>query len=334
MPQHVAKSQLTRWAAVLFLTVLLSPGCAHTTTVTAWSPAEIELTDVKTIAVLDLSGNDGGSATQILAAGLRSDEHYNVVDRQEIQPVQWTTAHSGRNSLLTLDDLNAAHESNVDAVVTGDVLESSCFDRPIDEQDSADSGDRPPHELLTNGTTVHREARVTIDIRLIDVKTSDVRLARQISRSYSAEVVLGQSGTQTHREVLDDLTRKCVDEFTRLLSPQEHQQKIALAEPSLFDRGYSLVWNGNQFACRGCWEEAIVSWEQAIAKNPDHDAALYNLAIAHAHRQDFARAEQLAIKAVNLRHKPQYEAGLNRIRKQMSDYDVTVQQRCDLGFRD
>ena len=271
------------------------------------------------------------TATQTLTARLRSDELYTVIDRNDIQPVLWTSAATGRNGLLTLDDLNAARESNVDAIVTGDVVESVCFDRPIGKETLTDSTETTTTDLATSGETVHREARVTIDLRLIDVATSEVRIARQISHSFEGDVVIGQRGTRSHRQVLDDLTQDCVDEFTNLLTPQEKEQEVTLAEPSFFERGYSLVWNGNQFACRGCWDEAVVAWEQAVAKNSSNDAAIYNLAIAHAHRQDFARAEQLAIQAVNLQHKPLYEAGLDRIRKQMSDYDITVQQRCEAG---
>lgn len=331
MSQAVVKSHLRRSVAAVVFAALLSPGCAHTTIVSAWKPAEIDLANVNRVAVLELSGDDGESATQILTASLEQNGLYTVVDRHQIHQVRWTSAETGRKGLFSLDDLNAARESNVDAIVTGDVVESVCFDRPFNENEQGDATSEAATTPSTTRGMAHREARVTIDFRLIDVGTSEVRIARQISHSYQGDIVLGQPGTPTHRQLLEDLRRKCVNEFTGLLTPQEQKLKVTLAEPSPFDRGYSLVWNGNQFACRGCWDEAIVAWEQAIAKNPEHHAALYNLAIAHAHRQNFSCAEQLAIKAVNLRHKPLYEAGLDRIRKQMSDYDLTMQQQCDVS---
>ncbi len=333
MTQLVETSHFVRWAAACLLAVLLSSGCAHTTTVTAWTPAEIDVSSMRRVSVLGLSGDPGDLAARKLTASLGRNKHYSVVDRFDLQQVQWTSGATDRTGLLSLDNLNAARESDVDTLVVGEVLESSCHDRRIDSIGEAGTN-VPTSEVPENleaKQPVDREATVAIAFRLIDVESGEVLVAKQTSHSYH-EVVSGQPGTRTHSEILDDLTQQCVDEFAGLLSPRELHEDVTLAKPVLFVRGYSFVWNGNEFACRGCWDEAIVAWERAITINPANDAALYNLSIAHAHRQNFAQAERMAIQAVNLRHTPLYETGLERIRQQMSDFDTTLQQRQDANW--
>jgi tetratricopeptide (TPR) repeat protein len=112
-----------------------------------------------------------------------------------------------------------------------------------------------------------------------------------------------------------------VDEFLRTLVTHRAAESVTLARPAPFQEGYALVVNGNEFASRGRWDEAIAAWEQAAARNPENDAALYNLSLAHLSRQEFRRAESYAIRALNIRHNETYQAGLQRIRQQASVLD-------------
>jgi Flp pilus assembly protein TadD len=127
--------------------------------------------------------------------------------------------------------------------------------------------------------------------------------------------------------VLDELTRKCIDEFVSMLAPHEVALKFSLARSHPLQRGQTLVGKGNDFARRGRWEEATAAWQQALEVNPANDAALYNLAMAHAARSDFTQAEEYAIQAMNLKHRDLYADGLDRIRSLAADHEQTLRQR-------
>ncbi|MCA9109224.1 MAG: tetratricopeptide repeat protein [Planctomycetaceae bacterium] len=333
MTQPIETSHLVRWAAACLFAALLSSGCAHTATVTAWTPAEIDTAGIRRVSVMSLDGDQGEETTRKLTASLSGDKHYTVVDRFDLQEIQWTAGVTDRTGLLSLDKLNAARESDVDTLIVGEILESSCHDSPIDsnEQDRAEEPLSESGISQTTGQALMRDATVSIAFRLIDVENGEILASKEISHAYHGKVVIGQPGTHTHREVLDQLASQCVDEFSEMLAPRKLEQEVTLAKPAIFVSGYSFVWNGNEFARRECWDEAIIAWERAIAINPANDAALFNLSIAYAQQQNFAQAERMAIKAVNLRHSPLYESGLDRIRRLMSDFDKSLQQRQDLN---
>src|SRR5690606_22005557 len=128
-------------------------------------------------------------------------------------------------------------------------------------------------------------------------------------------------------DVLDELTQKCIDEFVAMLAPHEVVLKFPLARSHLFQRGQALVGKGNDFARRGRWEEAMAAWQQAAEVNPANDAALYNLAMAHAAQSDFCQAEDYAIRAMNLKHRDLYADGLEQIRSLAADHEQTLRQR-------
>ncbi len=312
LPQAVVTAHFERWAAANMLAALLMTGCAHTSTVTAWTPAEIDVSGIGQVSVVGLNGEQSGSTAQMLNASLSKSDFYTVIDRNELLPIRWTSATSDDHSLLSLDDLQAAREADVDALLVGEVIESTCHDGSLEDSSSG---------------KVHRQAKVAITFRLIGVENGDVRLSKETVHSLDEIVFINRPDTLSHDDVINQLTQQCVEEFVNSLAPHQREEPVTLARPALFQRGSSLVWNGNEFATRGRWDEATVAWERAISCNSSNDAALYNLAIAHAHQQSYDQAEQLAIRAVNLRHCPLYEAGLQRIRKQRDDFDITLQQR-------
>ncbi len=341
MPKTVSKSHVLRLGAACLLTAVLVSGCAHRATVSAWTPAQIEVSGMQKLAVIGFSGEHGQTVVSALNSRLRDSEFYTLVDRRELNSIQWASATDNTRGLLSLDDISAARAAGIDGLLVGDVIEYRCKEQPVpqkgrtwgraskaDAQPSKERNDESPPGSA--GHKRQRQATVTVAFRLLDVQTGKIRASRQISRSASHEITDRPNGTPTSSEILETLARQCVDEFVTTLAPHQSAERVKLAVPAPFQAGCTLVLNGNEFAVRGRWEEAITAWEHAIARNPENDAALFNLSIAHANRQDFTRAETFAMRAMNVRQKAAYEAGLQRIRQQASAFDQTLQQRRDL----
>ncbi len=344
MPITASISHFLRWGAACLLTAVLVSGCAHRATVSTWTPAQIEVSGMQKLAVLGFSGEHRETVVSALNSRLRDNEFYTLVDRAELNSVQWVSATENSSGLLSLDDLSAAKSAGIDGLLVGDVIEYRCEERPVPKKgrtwrrapktDEPSDNDRdnasPESSEKSTGHKRQRLATVTVAFRLLDVGTGKIRASKQISRSATHEITDRPNGSPTSSEILETLARQCVDEFVTTLAPHQSTERVKLAVPAPFQAGCTLVLNGNEFAVRGRWEEAIIAWEHAIARNPENDAALFNLSIAHANRQDFTRAETFAIRAMNVRQKAAYEAGLQRIRDQASAFDQTLQQRRDL----
>lgn len=295
------------------------------------------------LAVLGFSGEHGDAVAAAMKSRLWDSEFYTLVDPSELHAIRWASSTDGSTSLLSLNELQTARSAGIDGVLIGDVIEYRCEDRTEPEHDRVLGWlprrqrqevdcPRPGQPVEATGQTTRRDATVTVAFRLVDTKTGNIRASRQISHSASVSAAdrPNSAPAATPESLLNDLVLKCVDEFVGTLAPRQVTEPLELAAPMPFQGGFTLVQNGNEFAVRGRWDEAIAAWEQAVAANPENDAALFNLSLAHAHRQQFNQAESFAIRAMNVRQKAEYQAALQRIREQTAAYDQTLQQRRDV----
>ncbi|MBX3436045.1 MAG: tetratricopeptide repeat protein [Planctomycetaceae bacterium] len=337
MRHHVAKpNALRRKIACLLMAIFLS-GCAHRVAVTAWKPAAIDVGGLENLALLEFSGPQGPRVAAALESRLWDNGFYAVVDHHDSRTIRWASATDGGGRVFSLDDLQAARSAGIDGMLYGKVLEYKCEDLPMPTEDrfalSSLARNRTKEKTDVHPAAagkVRREAVVTVEFRLVDVQSGALRVSRQIRHTASVLVNGREAPGQAPADLLHTLTCRCVDEFICDLAPHKVTEPMRLASPVLFEGGFTLVQNGNEFAIRNRWDEAIAAWEQAIAAHPENDAALFNLALAHAHRQQFSRAETYAIRARNVQQKVEYEEGLQWIRQQASAYDQTLQQRRDV----
>jgi hypothetical protein len=331
-------SRLARWVPVCVWTALLTQGCAITAPATAWQPAQIDVDGMQRLCVIEFSGEHGRAVAATLATRLWENEFYTLVDSSDLSPIRVASASGIRNVVQPADYLDSARGQRVDGLIVGDVIEYRCEDQVLSSTDvhvSTDRTEHPRQGLYSTGTdlgishnqTIHREATVSIAFRLVEVETGKVRATRKTTQTFQGEFGPDTLRVPAKGDVLDDLTRKCIDEFVAMLAPHEVALKFPLARSHLFQRGQALVGKGNDFARRGRWEEAIAAWQQTLEVNPANDAALYNLAMAHAARADFTQAEEYAIQAMNLKHKGLYASGLEQIRSLAADHEQTLRQR-------
>ncbi len=317
----------------LALTLLCLTGCCQMATVQTWRPAEIDVSGMSRLAVLDFTGEHGPDVATAISSRLWENDFYTMVDRAEIQPIM--QASYGPTPRLE-DIVDPARQAGIDAVMMGEVVEYRCEDETFESTD-VDFGTSETRghgfQSSANGIgfsfnkTLVRQGTVTIAFRLVDIETGDLRASRKVSRHFEGKIVNGAGHIPTQGEVLQNLTDQCVDEMVAMLAPHQGACECKLARSPLYTRGSHDVSQGVKGAKQGHWTEAERRWQSALETNPKNDAALFNLALVAMQRQEFVQAEELAMQAIRINHKKQYVAGLENIRTQRAAYEKTEQQR-------
>ena len=257
-------------------------GCAQTATVRrCWQPAEMDVSGMQRLAIVDFSGVSGQTVTAALNARLWDNRFYSVVDGSELTSVQHAAyvLDPGDESLLA-----QARERGIDGVVFGEVHEYRCEDQALRDtsrqmlvgKHTSDNEPEAGHSLQPAGSAqrdrLRREARVAVTFRLVDARTGDVRAAKETDHHFS-----GESGPDSSlppsSEVLADLTAQCLDDFVEVLAPHQSDITMKLACGGWYGRDAADVRSGNRLAGRGDWDAARDRWQVVIDRNAECDAA-------------------------------------------------------------
>ena len=272
----LARLVITTLLAVASIAVC---GCATTSQaeLICWNPPEIHQTAGKTVAVSRITGA-GQTAAAIQQAFMSFRPEVNdrlprllaQADLQRYSTIQLVAANEAEPSDMAL--MHAARTQRVDYLLSGEVLEG-------------------------RGAIGSADA-LSISWRLIDVENNQVLGGRPVTVTGE---VLGKTypdlaASPDRRSALIEAVAR---ESWRLLSPHLRPYQVELAEPK-WTPGAKQVRAGNQFAKQGNWFAAEQIWWQVIQKHPRQYAAMHNLALAFAAKQDFVNAKRMAQQA--LRH--------------------------------
>lgn len=312
----------------------MTVGCAHTAVVECWEPAEIDIAGMSRIVVIDFTGDHGSAVASSLSARLWENEFYTVLDRSELGAGIQTASFSENHSLQGI--LDSAKDSDIDGVVLGSVVEYRCDDEVLGstnvnffhEDESNDDFERAGLDVeVESNEVLLREGSVTIAFRFVDVQTGEVRASRQVSKHFSGRSVNGVDDIPGRGEVLEMLTTECLDEVVQMLAPHESSCEMKLATCHFWTKGSGEFKKGLKSAGKGDWSGAEEHWQNAIAENPENHAAMFNLAIVAAKRQEYDLGEQYALDALKVEHKECYTAGLGKIRERRTAWDRANDQR-------
>lgn len=316
------------WTACLLLS-----GCAHTAVVQHWQPPGIDVSSMQRLSVAPFDGEHGDAVAATLESRLWEHDVYTLVSGSELGQV--VPAADNRRTGASLDQvLIQSRAAGLDGVIVGDVVEYRCDEHevkhsPLPWRDGRALG-RGPSVLLAasavRAPTLVRQGTVTVVFRLVDVETGDVRVTKRTSHHFDGRSEDQQTHLPARCEILDNLLTACVDEFVALLAPQEVREEVKLATANWFDGGALEVLRGVRLARAGSWNDAESAWQAALQKNPDSDAALFNLALAAAHREDYTAAEDYAMQALRLVHTDCYADGLEQIRRFRAEFDKAQRQ--------
>ena len=325
---------LTAPTAVAVLCGLASLcGCAPLAKVSHWQPAAIDVRGLNRVAVVDFRGEQGREVAAALNSRLWENRFYSLVDASELTPVQ----HAAYTPCQTDERLlHQARERGIDGVIVGEVVAYRCDDEILKESEiqlseqsrAPASHERSPlHVGFTHRERIHREATVAVTFRLVDAQTGEVRASRETSHHFSGESPPDGTPLPPRGEVLTTLTDMCLDDFIAQLAPHQVECDVKLARGRWLGTVASDIRTGNRLAAAGDWDGARDRWQAAVDRNPECDAALFNLALDAVHRQQYAAAEDLAMRAIRLKHTDRYAEGLESIRQYRTGYEAVQQQR-------
>lgn len=169
--------------------------------------------------------------------------------------------------------------------------------------------------------TTKQSKSLTVQYRLIDTRTGEMLCQNEVCC-----LVNDDESRSPADEAQQSLIQRCGGELVSQLTPQCGACSIKLATPGWMERGSIAVRKGIRAAEDGKWDSAIACWEAARRTNPKSDSAIFNLAIAAASQNQYDEAEELAMEAIRLRHSDCYEAGLERIRQQRTQFETATAQ--------
>jgi hypothetical protein len=292
-------------------------GCCQFATVHCWMPPEVNVAELKRLSVAPFSGDQGAAVAASLNDRLAQQRGWELVDPEELSGVKHAACTSCPSEAALLAQARAA---GVDGIIVGEVSDYECSDELLtasgERLDAAAAGDEQ-HEL-------HREARVAITFRLVDARTGLTRATKETRHEERCTSQGGGDALPSRPLLLEELTDRCIADFLELLAPHQEDCRMKLARNRWYGPSSADIRGGNRLALQGDWDAARDRWQAAVARNDRCDAALYNLAIDAAQRQQYAEAEELAMRAIRLRHTETYAQGLERIRQSRSGHDAAA----------
>ena len=320
---------------ILAMAMACATGCAPRARLMALRPAELDLSGVGRITVLDFqgTGESGKIARAALLAQLSENRHFALVDQAElarVQPAAFTTGTPAESQVV-----QAARLAGVDAVLSGQVVSYNVDDNIQKDQHfsfggaGGSNGDGVQVGGLGVGfdsNSLHeREASVSLAFKLTDAKTGQILAARQASHTFQGRVVNGQGKMPGKEEILNDLLKHCSRDVVAMIAPHYEPVEVMLARQA-WGNGLTDLRRGNDLAKKGDWTAAETAWMAALKRNPRNHAALHNLALASEVKGDYAAARRQIGDAVDAYAASLYHDTRKRLEAAERDYAAAIAQ--------
>lgn len=313
---------------LLLTAVLAFCGCAQTAKVSCWRPADVDLQGLQRVTVLDFVGDPHQRVSDTLTDRLLQTSQFSLVDRsqlaEEVRTASFDSTSVTEDARGLERSLQSAQRAGVDAAIVGEVVTFSCEDLP------AETTGRPSVSRVfapVRHDALIRHAEVAVTFNLLDVRTGEIVCRRTLSRKHAQSIQPGADDFLRQEELLAGLLDECVADFVETLIPQKTPVEIELADCDWIQPGCAALRRGNKLARTGRWTDAQAAWTDALERDSQNDAALFNLAVAALHKEDFEQAEDFAMQAVRLRPTECYIQGLDQIRRQQKDFEKTREQQ-------
>lgn len=313
---------LTTTVALVVLPIF---GCRTTAPIHAWTPPRLHSAVGCTVVLATITGDPSQAArlTEAISANRPPElsRAVHLVRQAELQrhtDIQLASTAPNVPSDLAL--VAAAREQGLEYLLIGEILESR-GGSPAPRR--PDAGPLPAEvaELAAGITSSQPERgdasakrssprigseRLTVSWRLLDVGEARVVGGMPVTVSTQSAAVLHPDLAAFSGDTESLLATAAARETWKLLIPSIRRHSVVLAEPYLMP-GSSAVRRGNEHATAIRWAEAERVWQEVLERHPGNHAALHNLAIAAAARQDFGRAKELAQQALRMHSSKDYE---------------------------
>lgn len=321
-----------RYHKISFVTIsiflaVLSVGCASKVKTQVLMPAEINLSDYKTVGVADFEETNGDWGrkiaswleTELIEAKVDGKPYFNVLPRTKIDQ----TLKEHDLPMTSLTDPNIASQlgrlAGLDAIITGMVHSASNHEQVYSL--------RRPCALLTGHLDLTFQfistatGRVVVDTKITQQKVED-------------SCGLGSPGLvelNYLEEPLSSLSREVVEEFVRKITPHRTTLEFILKNKDDSPGGSSrkvtkLLAMGSKYAENGDWDSALEKFRQAVDLKHDSPAANYDLAVAFEVKGELHKAKEYYQRALHLNDESDYSKGVANISDRLASQRKLKQQ--------
>ncbi|MDZ7271316.1 MAG: tetratricopeptide repeat protein [candidate division KSB1 bacterium] len=313
---------------ILLVALVLSLHCAAPrVSVPVTKPAQVDITGIKSIAIVDFIGpeNSGAIAGSMLTARLFESKFFHIVEREKV--VQILEEH--KLAMAGIVDASTAKEAGrllgVDALIFGEVTAYSLEPDQVGTEKverkvgtgqyrTVRRGNKEVREEIMKTVLVDQEYRIRrgavgVTFRMVKVETGELVAVKASTKTYdSGKVVAGRGTLKPREQILKDLLAEAVEEFARQVAP------YVVVERRTVLGGKGMLDLGKKYAQKGLWQEARDAFVQAVAAEPRNSAAHYNLGLAHEVLGNLDQAEAEYQRAIKLEPKDLYVDALARVR--------------------
>jgi tetratricopeptide (TPR) repeat protein len=254
--------------------------CSHQSYATRTRPAEVDLHDVKRIAVSEISGEGGSTLESEITQGLVQSQQFDVLNSSDFERVKKETSfNADRAKRSEFKKLSRRLENS--AVLTGKVLDSKYKESISTRSSSCPKANGSKFEMVpcTEYTRTGKCSYVA-DVKLISVKSGAVIVSRQLQSHKSVATTSDKDQPEPidEADLRDSCRRDAAQQFLHMVAPFSVQEEVDFET----DGDLSELDLGNRYLRAGDHEHAVAMYKKA-ARSADEQSGLSEMTRAKAH---------------------------------------------------
>lgn len=249
-------------------------GCASTISTAVTRPAEINLSQIKNVAIgsfLDLTSYnhryDSIVESRLTTKLIESGRFEKVVERQQLDLLQreMNLSLSGLSEKETA--LSMGKYSGAQAYIYG-TIDNKYYERNLEDEYIKDS-----NGITRVKYTSDEIATYTITFKVIDVQSTEIIVMKTITQTVNETTSAMENVPAKKTDTMyDTAMQKCIDEFVRLITPQVVNVSVNLINDKNLPENKVI----NNLLRSGNSEEALRLLEDATNQTYDNNESLAN----------------------------------------------------------
>lgn len=254
---------------VTLLTLLVSAvGCAHPFYATRIRPAEVDLHDVRRLAIYGISGDDGPPLEAAITEGLveATPKRFDVLDRDQFKSIlKRETTEIINDAAVSKDVQTVAEVLPATAAVYGKVFETA-YDESVRSEKSSCATTQGNKVVMVPCMINKRTGVVTYgaEIKLVSLESGRVLASKQLKAQTSAttEATDGEPGGINRGGLLGSARADAASQFLHMVQPYKAQERVELES----DGDVKELELGNRYLRAGDLESALNMYRDAMAR--------------------------------------------------------------------
>lgn len=299
---------------ILVSAAFILSGCAVTVNTTTVIPAGApSVTDYKTVAVLDFSGNAGKNISPrveavISKAEVNNRKQYTVVDRNNINKIlqeqQFQMTLANPDTIVEFGELIGA-----EAIWTG--LAQKDFNITTSYETRRKCGNYRDGKCISyynvSVRCEQRDLKLVVVPKLTSVSTGKIIYSRDFKGSdYNYYCHDYSYAADTESDLYEKVLTKILRNFRIDIAPYTKDVSIKLMDKKdgTNDKSLALLKNGLTFAKNNRMEKACDIWDRGLKETPDSVSLNYNMGVCYELSSKYEYALKYFLKAEDTAGKP------------------------------